>query len=694
MKDYATKDIKNVCLIGHGHSGKTSLAEAMLYTAKMTDRFGKVNDQNTVCDYDAEEMKRKISISTAVAPLEWKGEKVNLIDTPGFFDFAGEVISGTRVADTAIITVSGKSGINVGTGKAVKYAHEEKLPKLFFITKLDEENVDFYKVLDALRDTYGKAVCPLNVPIYNEGKIVGFADVVSGVAQNLDKNGKLQDIPIPDDVKARMDEYRTMINEAIAQTSDDLMEKFFAEEPFTHEEFVGGIKQGIIDSSLIPVLGGSGITAMGVVTLLDFISEYVPGMTDRPASAAKDQDGAFIEVPCDETAPASLFIFKTVADPFVGKMSYFKVMSGTLKPDTAFVNARSGAVDKLSHIYTVMGKKQNEVKVLSCGDIGAVSKLASAQTGDTLVVQGSKIYAFPPLSFPAPCFSMAINPKAKGDEEKIAQGIHRLIEEDPTLSFTMNTETHEQIISGMGEQHLDVVVSKLSSKFGVTATLQAPKIAYRETIRKKVKAEGKHKKQSGGHGQYGHVVVEFEPNPDEMDLVFEEKVFGGSVPKNFFPAVEKGLRDSVQKGVLAGYPVVGLKATLLDGSYHPVDSSEMAFKMAASLAYKNGLEQASPVLLEPVGTLKTLIPEELMGDIIGGINKRRGRVIGMNPVGEGMTEVEAEVPSGEMADYANSLRSMTRGMGSFTFTFARYEQAPDNIAKKVVEAKAAEKDAS
>lgn len=692
MKDYATKDIKNVCLIGHGHSGKTMLAEAMLYTAKVTDRFGKVNDGNTVCDYDAEEIKRKISISTAVAPLEWKGQKINLIDTPGFFDFAGEVLGGTRVADTAIITVSGKSGIHVGTGKAVKYAHAQSLPKMFFITKLDEENADFFKVLDALRDAYGKAVCPLNVPVYQEGRIIGYADVVSGVAQNLDKAGKLQDIPVPDDVRARMDEYRTMINEAIAQTSDDLMEKFFADEPFTHEEFVGGIKQGIIDSSLIPVLGGSGTTAMGVITLLDFIAEYMPGMVDRPAPIAEDQNGDPVEVACDPQASTALFIFKTVADPFVGKMSYFKVMSGTLKADMTLVNARSGATDKLSHIYLMTGKKQSEVKSLTCGDIGAVSKLASAQTGDTLCTAGH-VFAFPPLDFPHPCFSMAITPKAKGDEEKIAQGLHRLIEEDPTVRYTTNKETHEQILSGMGEQHLDVVVSKLASKFGVAASLQAPKVAYRETIRKKVKAEGKHKKQSGGHGQYGHVIVEFEPNPDEMDLVFEEKVFGGSVPKNFFPAVEKGLRDCIGKGVLAGYPVVNLKATLLDGSYHPVDSSEMAFKLAASLAYKAGLEQANPVLLEPIGSLKVQIPEELMGDIIGGINKRRGRVIGMNPAGEGMTEVEAEVPVAEMADYANALRSMTRGTGSFDFDFVRYEQAPEPVAKKVIEAHAAQKEA-
>lgn len=674
MKQYPMENIRNICLVSGGHAGKTTLGEVCLHMAGISDRWGKVADGNTVSDFDPEEIKRTISISTALLPFEWNGCKINMIDTPGYFDFAGEAMEGIRVADAALIPVSGKSGVSVGTEKAWNYAQERGIPSMIFINKMDDENAHYTQVVQQLRDCFGTAVMPFVAPIKEEGKLKGFVDLVHQKA--MEGTGtELKNCDMPPWLEDGIEKFMDMIKETIAVTEDSLMEKYFAGEEFTQEEISKAVKSGVRSGAIVPVFCGSALQGGGVSLLLDAIVKYMP----VPAATIEGiVPGTEEPVELEADGSLSALIFKTVADPYVGKLSYFRVFSGIMKPDTQVMNATAGGTEKIGRLYLVRGKKQIEVSQVGPGDIGAVTKLAKAKTGDTLC-SSAKPVVLGGVQFPAPVISLAVQTKEKGDEEKIGSGLHKLLEEDPTLQLQNNTETKQMLLSGLGEQHLEVTVSKLKAKFGVNVDLIEPKIAYRETIRKKVKVEGKHKKQSGGHGQFGHVWIEFEPG-EQQELEFSEQIFGGAVPKNYFPAVEKGLQECIAHGVLAGYPVVNLKATLVDGSYHPVDSSEMAFKVAASLAYKKGLEEAGPVLLEPVGHLEVHVPDAYMGDVIGGINKRRGRVLGMNP-----GEVTAEVPMGEMTKYATDLRSVTQGRGSFTFTFERYEEAPPNIAQKIIE---------
>ncbi|WHH56891.1 elongation factor G [Petroclostridium sp. X23] len=683
MKQYPISKIRNVCLMSHGGAGKTSLAEAILYNTGALDRFGKVADGTTTTDYDPEEIKRKISISTAIAPCEWKGDKLNIIDTPGYFDFVGEVMEGVRVADAAVIVVSGKSGVAVGTEKAWKYAVDRKLPRIVFVNKMDEDNSNFYAVLDQLREKFGKMIAPFQVPIREGEHFTGFVNVVDMQARKFDGQ-KVIDVAIPDGMEEKIMPVREMIMESVAESSEELMEKYFAGEEFTIEEIHHALRVGVEEGSIVPVLCGSALTNTGVQVLMDAIVEYFPSPDEMgKVVGTRPESDDVIERNPAENEPLAALVFKTVADPYVGKLSIFKVFCGTLNADSTVYNAKTDTNERIGRLYLLRGKKQIEVDKITAGDIGAVTKLANTNTGDTLCDSADPII-LESVDFPEPAISLAITPKAKGDEEKIGVGLHRLVEEDPTLKVELNTETHQMLISGIGEQHLDIVVSKLKAKFGVAVDLSDPKVPYRETIKKRVKVEGKHKKQSGGHGQYGHVWIEFEAGETE-DLIFEEKIFGGAVPRNFFPAVEKGLRESMVHGVLAGYPVVNLKATLVDGSYHPVDSSEMAFKVAASLAYKKGLEQAGSVLLEPIAHVEVVVPDDYMGDVIGDLNKRRGRILGMNPQIGGQQQVVAEVPMAEMFKYATDLRSMTQGRGSFSLKFERYEEAPANVAQKVIE---------
>lgn len=653
----------------------------MLYLAGASDRLGKVSDGNTVCDFDAEEVKRKVSVVTAVAPLEWKGYKINLIDTPGLFDFEGGVSEGMRAADTALIVVSGKNGVNVGTEKAVKAATKSGLTKAFFVNGLCDESARFYRVFETLKASFGPSVCPVVVPYIVDGKANCYINLLEHRAY-LYENGKMTPTAMPD-MGDRLDGLRTAICEAVAETSDEMFEKYFSGEEFTPEEIIVGISTGVKNGTISPVFCGDAQNTFGIDQLLNGLTWLAPSAADKGSEIGVDTNGDPVELAVNESGAAAAVIFKTIADPFVGKLSYFKVISGKISADTPLVNMRTGAPERIGKVLIIRGKKQEEVPYVGAGDIGAVAKLQDASTGDTLCAPARKV-VLDPVEYPAPSYSMAIYPKTKGEEDKVAQALARIAEEDPTIKFANNTETHQMLVSGMGEQHLDVVVSKIKAKFGVDVYLEEPKVAYRETIRKKVQVQGRHKKQSGGHGQFGDVWIEFEPC-DCGDLEFAERVVGGAVPKGFFPAVEKGLRDCIKKGPLAGYPVVGLKATLYDGSYHPVDSSEMSFKMAAAVAYKNGLPQANPTLLEPIGALKATVPDNNMGDVMGEVNKRRGRVLGMNPGEDGMQIVEAEVPMAEMSDFATYIRQVTQGRGSFTFTFERYEDAPANVAQKVIE---------
>lgn len=682
MKQYLAARIRNIALTGHSDSGKTSLAEALLFKAGASDRLGKTSEGNTVCDFDPEEIKRKVSVCTAVAPFAWGSTKINLIDTPGLFDFAGEAAQGVRAAESLLIAVSGKSGVDVGTEKAYKMAKDLSKATLFFVSKLDVEHSDFYKVFEELKSTFGPSVCPIVVPYVEDQQVKCYINLIDMKAYTYDDKGEAHEVDMPD-FGHRLDGLTAAVSEAVAETDESLFEKYFSGEQFTRDEIIRGVHTGVTNGSISPVLCGCSTNLQGIDMLLDCIVDLLPSPWEKGAEVAVDAEGEPVEVPCTDEAPLAAYVFKTIADPFVGKLSYVKVISGKLAADSAPINSRTGQPERLGKIIYIRGKKQEDTAYITAGDIGAVTKLAATETGDALC-DPKKVLSFDPIHFPHPCLTMAIKAEAKVDEAKIASALQRLMEEDPTLAYENNAETHQQLISGLGEQHLDVLVSKLKNKFGVSVSLEVPRVAYRETIRKKVKVQGKHKKQSGGHGQFGDVWVEFEPTVGD-DLVFEEKVFGGAVPKSFFPAVEKGLQDCVKHGVLAGYPVVGLKATLVDGSYHPVDSSEMSFKMAASLAYKAGMPQASPVLLEPIGNLKVYVPDSNTGDIIGDLNKRRGRVLGMNPANDGLQEIEADVPMSEMSDFATAIRSMTQGRGYFTLEFARYEQLPSNLEAKVIE---------
>ena len=686
MKAYDINKIKNIALAGHNGSGKTSLAEAILYKAGASDRLGKTVDGTTVCDYDPEEIKRKISIGTSLASFEYNDYKINLLDTPGLFDFAAEMIEGIRAADTVLITVSAKSGVKVGARKAYDEAVKQGKSKMIAVTKIDDKDANFFNVLTELKTVFGPSVCPVIVPVISGGQIVSFVNLIEMKCYKYDGKGNAVETEMPTADISEKFEYRVdglvaAISEAVAETSDELMEKFFEGEAFTQKELIDGIHDGMNRGIITPVVCTSAADLSGIDMLLKEFELLLPAPSEVHAAEAYTPTKDIVEVACDASAPLAAHVFKTIADPFVGKMSMIRVMSGTLKANSDVTNATTGNAEKIGKLYNLCGKKQTEVSEAKAGDIVVASKI-SANTGNTLC-DSSKVVEFGEMEFPRPCYSMAVKAKAQGDEAKISTSIQRLIEEDPTLTYAQDESTKEQILSGLGEQHLEVAAAKLKGKFGVDVALSVPKIAYKETIRKKVKVQGRHKKQSGGHGQFGDVWIEFEPCVSDT-LVFEEKIFGGAVPKNYFPAVQKGLEESVKKGVLAGCPVVGLKAILVDGSYHPVDSSEMAFKTAASIAYKEGLRQADPVMLEPIGTLKVTAPDENTGDIMGELNKRRGRVLGMEPVAHGITMIQAEVPMREMHDFAMYLRQTTRGMGSFTFDFERYEQLPANLLAEVI----------
>ena len=659
MKQYKAQDIVNVALVGRGSSGMTSLAEAMIYIAGGSDRLGKVSDGNTVMDFDPEEIKRKASISIALAPVEWKEKKINILDTPGLFDFKSGEAEGIRAADTALVVVNAKSGSGVGTEKAFRAARRSSLSRIFIVNGLCDESVDFYGILAGLKDTFGQNVCPIFVPVVKGGKAECYVNILTHKAYTY-SNGKAAEVALPE--FNYLDEYMDALKEAVAESDEELLEKYFGGEEFTEEEILRGVRLAVKDGALFPVICVDAITLAGIEQMMDLVAEIAPNALKKAGEIAQNEDGEDVSIAVDEDAPTSAIIFKTVADPFVGKLSYFKVISGKVSPETPLVNMRTGENERITKVLIVKGKKQEECAYIGAGDIGAIPKLSDANTGDTLCSPKRKVI-LSGIRYPHPTFKMAIYPKKKGEEDKVAQGMARLVEEDPTLEFISDKETHEMVVTGLGDQQLDVVVSKLKSKFNVEVTLKVPKVAYREAIRKKVQVQGRHKKQSGGAGQFGDVWIEFEPC-DAEGLEFGERVVGGSVPKNFFPAVEKGLLEAINKGPLAGYPVVGLKATLYDGSYHPVDSNEMAFKMAAKIAYKNGMAIAAPTLLEPYGTLRAAVSDAHMGDIMGEVNKRRGRILGMSPGEDGMQIVEAEVPMAEMHDFNTFIRQATQGRGT------------------------------
>lgn len=678
MAKIETKNIRNIALLGHGGSGKTSLAEAMLYLTGETDRLGTVTAGNTVCDYDPEEVSRKISISASVAPMMWKDIKINVIDTPGYLDFAGEVVQALRVADSAIIVVDGKAGIEVGTELAWDSVTAARLPHAFFINKFDDNEARFGRVLDSLHETFGKNVCPLTIPMVRGGEVVGAIDLIDQTAHVFDANGRHSVEMIPDESKEAAAKYRDMLMEAVASTNEDLMMKYFEGEEISHMEAVNAVHEGIIHGEIVPVFCGAATKLWGVWSMLDKITESFPRHTAKKQETLVD--GGNIDI-VPEGEPA-FFVFKTVADPFVGKMSFFKVMNGSIRRDMTLRNNTTGDNEKLAHIYTVRGKKQTEVEELACGDIGMVAKLNNTNTNDTLT--WNKAFEYRRIVFPKPYYVKGMTPASKGDEGKISQSIAKMVEEDYTLRFENNPETKQLLIYGLGEVHLAVLAARLKSRFGLNIKYDTPKIAYREKITKSVDVEGKHKKQNGGSGQYGHVKMRFAPGEDE-GLTFTVSVVGGTVPKNFYPAVEKGIQEAMQKGV-AGFPMTHLAADLYDGSYHAVDSDEISFKTAASLAYKKMLEQAGPVILEPVGDLQVTVPDGLVGDVMGDLNKRRGSVMGMEPAAhKGYTTIQAIAPKVELLDYPITLRAMTQGRGSFDFAVTGYDTVPANLAAKIIE---------
>ncbi len=684
---YSVQNIRNVCLLGHSGSGKTALAESLLFMTDAIARMGRAADGNTVCDFDPEETKRQISLSTAVAPLDFKGCRINLLDTPGAFDFSGEVMEALRAADAAIIVCSAKDGISVGLEKAWKYCEERNMPRFIYISKTDEDNSDYNATFDALRERFGKKIAPVVVPIWDENKkVTGIIDVLNKRAYEM-QDLKRVEIEVPADKEDVITEFNDALKESVAETSEEFMDKFFEGEDFTYAEMIYGLRQGVRELSLFPVLCGSAVNCMGSLMLMDYISDLLPNPMEGNYHKATRADGETEEFVVSPGGVPTAFVFKTVSDQY-GKFSFVKVLSGVITPDMPLVNSRTGATEKLGRLYTMCGKKTAEVKELSCGDIGVIAKMDKVKTGDTLCDQ-RKVVALKNIPFAEPCYSVAIVPKTRGQEDKIAQGLNRLNEEDPSFSVVLNSETHQMVLSGAGDMHIDVLVSKLKTRFNVEAELKPTRVPYREKIRKTVQKQGRHKKQTGGSGQFGDVWIRFEPNFDQEEMVFAEEIFGGSVPKNFFPAVEKGLREACLHGPLAGYPVVNLKAVLYDGSYHPVDSSEIAFKTAAQLAYKAAMPEGNPVLLEPVGELKVTVPDSYMGDIIGDLNKRRGRVMGMDPTDDGSQIITAEVPMAEMSSYAIDLRAMTQSRGSFTFHFVRYEDCPPPAQEKAIaEAKA------
>ena len=667
---YETKNIRNICLLGHGNSGKTSLAESMLFTTGAIDRQGKVSDGNTVCDYDAEEIKRQITISASVAPVEFGGCKINVLDCPGYFDFVGEALAAIRAVEAGVILCSAKDGISVGAERSWKYLKAANVPVAFCISKCDEEHGDYYAVLDALKAKYGSIVCAVTVPM-SDG--TGVIDVVHNVAYQT-KGGKTSKVAVPASDAGKVEELREALMETAAGATEELMEKFFENMELSEEDTIEGLRIGLRERSVVPVFASAAMSNIGTEALLQGIVDYV----SNPA----EMDGI------DPAGTTVGFVFKTISDQF-GKYSFVKIMQGKITADMSLRDVRTSSTDKLGRLYTVCGKKTTEVKEACCGDIVAVGKM-DWKTGDTVCDPKNEV-ELPAIELPEPCYSMAISPKTKGQDDKVAGGLARLNEEDISFHLVNNAETHQMVISGEGDIQVDVLCAKLKSRFGVETELKPARVPYREKIKGKVEAHGRHKKQSGGSGQFGDVWIRFEPQDEQDDMIFAEEVFGGSVPKNFFPSVEKGLRNAVVKGVLAGYPLVGLKATLYDGSYHPVDSNDMAFQTAARLAYQDGIPKAKPTILEPIGLLQVTIPDANLGDIMSDISsKRRGTVLGMTAE-DGMQTVEAEVPMAEMSSYTIDLRSMTQGRGSFTCKFIRYEEAPGNVQQKVMEeAKAAE----
>ncbi len=679
-------DIRNIAVIGHSGEGKTSVCEAILFNGKATDRLGKVTDGNTVTDYDEQEIARKMSISLALAYTMWEGVKINLLDVPGFYDFEGEENEALRAAGGALIVTSATGTVSVGAEKAIEKCLKAKKPMVLFINGMDKENADYNGTIAALQEKYAGKIAPIQIPLMDGNKMVGYINALTEKAFRFSEEG-LKEIPIPEEMKATLEQMQANLTETAAENDDALLDKYFGEGELSKEEVIHGIRKGIYSVNTIPVMAGSALQNRGIINLMGEIVKYMPSAEERGEilASAVDKD-ELTDITCEADAPFAAQVFKTIVDPFVGKLNIMKVFRGTLKSGATVYNATTGKTERINQIYLLKGKKQEAVNELTAGDIGAVNKLTATNTGDTLCDESAKV-KFDPIHFPRAVLSMAIYAEKKGEEDKIFQGLNKLAEEDYTFSVTKNAETGEMLISGQGETHLDVINKKLKAKFNVTAVLKTPKIAYRETIRKKVEAEGKHKKQSGGHGQYGHCKVRFEPFDGEFE--FAEEVVGGSVPKQYIPAVEKGLIECLPHGVLAGYPVTGLRAVLYDGSYHDVDSSEMAFKLAAAIAFKEGLKNASPCLLEPVMKLKIAIPEAFLGDIMGDMNKRRGRILGIDML-EGLQIVNAEAPQAEIQKYATDLRSMTQGRGKFMAELARYEEVPAAEAEKIIKARAAE----
>ena len=684
MANYQTKDIRNIALMGHGSEGKTTLTEALLFAAKAIDRQGRVEDGNTVTDFDPEEIKRGISISAATAPIEWKQKMINIVDVPGYFDFIGEAMGPLRVVETAGIVVSAVGGISVGAEKAWKLATKNHVAKMFIVNQMDREHADFHKVEAALREKFGNSVVPILLPIGDGADFKGVVNVLENKAYERTNKGEPKEIPVPADMADAIEAALEEITEAAAMSDDELTMKYLDEGSLSHEEILEGFKIGMFSGIISPVVPCSALTGVGVAKMLDVMADFLPSPKRAVYTGVNPKNGDEVSRKCNNDEPFSAFVFKTIADPFVGKLSLFKVMSGSVAGSSSLYNSSADKNEKITGLFVLRGKKQISTPQLNAGDLGALNKLQYTNTGDTLCDPANPIQ-YPAIEYPTPCISKAVFAAKQGEEDKVFSGLARLMEEDPSIRLEKNVETTETCLAGQGELHLEVIRSKLATKFGAQATLEDPRIPYRETIRKKVSCQGRHKKQSGGHGQFGDVWIEFSPTADpSVDFEFEDAVVGGAVPRNFIPSVEKGLRENIVKGVLAGYPMVGLHAKLYDGSYHPVDSSEMAFKTAARIAYKKGCMDASPVLLEPIMHVEVTVPDEYMGDVMGDMSKRRGRIMGTNQVEEGQL-LEAEAPLAEMFKYATDLRSITQSRGSFTMKFERYEEVPSNVAQKIIE---------
>lgn len=685
MNVYTADKIRNVVLLGHGSCGKTTLVEAMAYTTGITKRQGKVEEGNTISDFDKEEAKRLFSISTSVVPILWEDTKINILDTPGYFDFVGEVEEAAAAADAAVIVVAAKAGVEVGTIKAWELCERLNLPRMFFVTDMDDDNASYRQVIEQLTERFGKRIAPFHLPIRENEKFVGFVNIVKMKGRRFTSASDYEECEIPEYSQTNLSKFRETLLDAVAETSEELMEKYFSGEEFTQQEISEALHNSVNDGSVVPVLMGSGVNAQGATMLLQAIDKYFPAPSKNSITGKNVKTGAAFQAVYSEDAPMTARVFKTIADPFIGRFSIVKVCSGVLRSDSVIYNADKDTEEKLSRLYVLRGKEQIEVSELHAGDIGAIGKLSNTMTGDTLSTKANPV-VYDRIQVSTPYTYQRFTTKNKGDDDKVSQAIAKLMEEDLTLKQVNDVENHQTLLYGIGDQQLEVLVSKLFAKYKVEIELSRPRVPYRETLRKKVRIQGKYKKQSGGHGQYGDVHIEFEPSNDmEKAYVFAENVFGGAVPKNYFPAVEKGIAECVLKGPVAGYPVVGLKATLVDGSYHPVDSSEMAFKMATIQAFKQGFMQASPVLLEPIASLKVTVPDKFTGDIMGDLNKRRGRVLGMNPITGGKQVIEADIPLGELYGYSTDLRSMTGGIGEFSFEFNRYEQAPSDVQQRVIE---------